>query len=270
MKLGRPGSDPGSGMSQATVRRQPSPPALKGLPRRMSASLWRVAGERITHPWDGNAYLVDAGEPTLLDCGSAVGYPALRHALDAAGTSPRAVRRVLGSHGHWDHVSAVAGLRRDGDIELWIHEGDRAAVESGDPVRTTAALLYGEPAPRLRVDSELCDGQRLVLGRAVVDVVHTPGHTPGSVCFVVTVDSYRLLVAGDTLWGGFHPDIGSDVAAWRRSLDRLLELDLDYLSFGHGEGDLLTDPHGRLQEARARLGTFYDPWGRPRYLSFEH
>jgi glyoxylase-like metal-dependent hydrolase (beta-lactamase superfamily II) len=261
---------PSESPAEAGPEVRPCPPPLLGRPVRLSASLWQVAGEGITHPWDANAYLLHADEPTLIDCGSTAGYPALRRALDAAGTGPGKIRRVLGTHGHWDHVSGVAGLRQDSDVELCLHAGERAAVESGDPVRTTASLLYGQPAPRLRVDSELYDGQRLLLGAAAIDVVHTPGHTPGSVCFVVSVDSYRLLVAGDTLWGGFHPDIGSDVSAWHRSLDRLLEMELDYLTFGHGTHRLLPDAHERLREARVRLGTFYDPWGRPPYLSFSY
>lgn len=253
-----------------TIPESPCPPPLFGDPVRLSTSLWQVAGDGITHPWDGNAYLLDAGEPTLLDCGSTAGYPALRHTLEVAGTTPADVRRVLATHGHWDHVSAVAPLRGDGDFEFFVHPGDRVAVESGDPVRTTASLLYGQPAPRLGVDAELYDGQRLVVGPASIEVVHTPGHTPGSVCFVVAVDSYRLLVAGDTLWGGFHPDIGSDISAWHRSLDRLLELELDYLAIGHGVRQLIPDAHERLREARAQLGTYYNPWWRPLYLSFEY
>jgi glyoxylase-like metal-dependent hydrolase (beta-lactamase superfamily II) len=243
---------------------------VRGEPARLSASLWQVAGATLSHPWDGNAYLVDAGEPTMLDCGSVAGYPALRRNLGAAGTGPDAIRRVLATHGHWDHVSGVAALAAEGDVELWLHPGDRTAVESGDPVRTTASLLYGQPAPSLPVHTDLVDGQSLRAGAATVDVLHTPGHSPGSVCFVVSVDSFRLLVAGDTLWGGFHPAIGSDISAWRRSLDRLLDLELDYLTFGHGVSRLLPDAHERLREARARLGTFYDPWGRPPYLRLEY
>lgn len=253
-----------------TVPVRPCPPPVFGEPVRLSPSLWQVAGGAITHPWDANAYLLDAGEPTLLDCGSVAGYPALQESLKTVGASPADIGRVLGTHGHWDHVSAVAALRDDSDFEFCLHAGDRDAVESADPIRTTAALLYGQPPPRLRVDAELYDGQRLALGAATVEVMHTPGHTPGAVCFVVSVDSYRLLVAGDTLWGGFHPDMGSDMRAWRRSLDRLLELEVDSMTYGHGARELEADVHGRLLEARARLGTFYDPWWRPLYLSFRY
>lgn len=256
--------------SRERVPARPCPPARSGIPRRLSTSLWQVAGAGITHPWDGNAYLVDAGDPTLLDCGSAVGYPALRDALAFAGPGIHGVRRVLATHGHWDHVSAVAPLREEAEVELWAHAAERDALESGDPVRTTARLLYAQPAPRLRVDEELVDGDVLPAGAATVEVLHTPGHSPGSVSFVVCVDGYRLLVAGDTLWGGFHPAIGSDIEEWRRSLDRLLELDLDYMTFGHCVHDLVPDVHARLLEARSRLGSFYDPWFRPPYLALDY
>lgn len=246
------------------------PPAASGPPLRLSPSLWQVAGEGITHPWDGSAYLVDAGEPTLLDCGSLLGYPSLRRALAEAGVTPDDVRRVLATHGHWDHVSGMSALAAESAAQLCLHPGDREAAETGDPVRTAAALLYGQQAPRLPVGADLHDGQLLTLGDATVEVLHTPGHSPGSVCFVVSVDSYRLLVAGDTLWGGFHPEMGSDIAAWTQSLDRLLELEVDFLTFGHGARRLVPDAHARLLEARSRLGSFYNPWGTPLYLRYQY
>jgi hydroxyacylglutathione hydrolase len=112
----------------------------------------------------------------------------------------------------------------------------------------------------------LRDGQVLTAGAARIEILHTPGHTPGSVCAVLTVDGRRILLAGDTLYGGFSAEIGSDAEAWRVSLERLSDLDLDALSFGHGVSRLLGDPAGRIAEACLRFGSYYDPWFRaPRH-----
>lgn len=116
----------------------------------------------------------------------------------------------------------------------------------------------------------MADGDLLDLDGARLEVVHTPGHTPGSVCLVADVGGHRVLLAGDTLWGGFSDEIGSDAAAWRRSLQRLAELDIDALSFGHGISRLLDDPVGRLAEAQARFATYFDPWFKPPKTQFRY
>jgi glyoxylase-like metal-dependent hydrolase (beta-lactamase superfamily II) len=90
------------------------------------------------------------------------------------------------------------------------------------------------------------------------------------VCVVVRVDGLRILLAGDTLYGGFSPDIGSDADAWRASLERLGRRRFDALTFGHGIDRLLGDPAGRIAEARLRFGSYYDPWFCPPRYRFSY
>lgn len=70
--------------------------------------------------------------------------------------------------------------------------------------------------------------------------------------------------------GGCSADIGSDADGWRASLARLADLELDALSFGHGLSRLLSDPAGRIAEARIRFGSYYDPWFRPPRYDFTY
>jgi glyoxylase-like metal-dependent hydrolase (beta-lactamase superfamily II) len=120
--------------------------------------------------------------------------------------------------------------------------------------------MYDRDFPPLSVARELRDGDVLRFGRIDVDVIHTPGHSPGSVSFLLETGGERALLAGDTLWGGFHPAIGSDIEDWQRSLDRLLEEDFDVMSFGHCISHLVLDAHAKVAAARERLGVLFDPW----------
>jgi glyoxylase-like metal-dependent hydrolase (beta-lactamase superfamily II) len=225
-----------------------------------------VAGPGITHPWDAGAYLVTAGRrPALVDCGSGLGD--LDAVLASLGVLPRDLAFVLATHGHFDHIGDGARLSARG-VPVLVHPADAEAVATGDPVRTCANSLYGTTFAGF-TPTGCADGQRFELGAAVaLEVVHTPGHTPGSVCVVVESFGQRVLLAGDTLWGGFSPEIGSDEVAWRSSLAKLSALELTALTFGHAPTRLLDEPHARIAEAQARFATYFDPWFKPPKLQF--
>ncbi len=236
---------------------------------KLVGNLYVVAGEKLTHPWDANAYLIAGAEPVLIDCGSSLGYPALLRNLAEVGYGPQDIRRVLATHGHWDHLSAMAQLRTDGQAQLWVHEGDREAVETGNWERT-AAFLYDCPFAPAKVDGALKDGDVIQAGDYEMRVFHTPGHSPGSVCFWIEIGGIKLLIAGDTIFGGYHPKIQSDIDAWTASLDRLLELDFDAVTIGHSTPTLMFDAKTRVREARQRLGSYFDPWFKPFHLDFRY
>src|SRR5256885_1493301 len=60
---------------------------------RLLGELWVAAGMDLTHPWDASAYLVKGDEPTLIDCGSTLGYPALKRSLETFGYRPSDITR---------------------------------------------------------------------------------------------------------------------------------------------------------------------------------
>lgn len=90
-----------------------------------------VSGGEISHPWDANAYLISGDEPMLIDCGGSEGYPALARNLRHLGYEPQDVKKVLATHGHWDHLSAMARMRGESEAALYIHAADREQVETG-------------------------------------------------------------------------------------------------------------------------------------------
>ena len=120
------------------------------------------------------------------------------------------------------------------------------------------------------MDGLINDGDVLEIGNYRFTVIHTPGHSPGSVCFWTEINDLKLLIAGDTFWSGFHPRIGSNIDDWCRSLDRLLELDFDVMTFGHCPPMLVFDAKKRAREARQQFGVYFNPWFKPFHTSFRY
>jgi hydroxyacylglutathione hydrolase len=105
------------------------------------------------------------------------------------------VTSIVHTHAHIDHVGATEALVRASGARAYLHEGDVFLHEMLD---TQAAMLGLPPPERGTIEGRLTDGLALRFGRYELGVVHTPGHTPGSVCFV----SGDLCFSGDTLFRG--------------------------------------------------------------------
>lgn len=139
---------------------------------------------------------------------------------------------VLGTHAHLDHMGAVEPFRRRYGVPYYLHEEDRFLLE-GAPDH---ALMFGVAPPEIpKVDRRLEDGEILELAELNIAVVHTPGHSPGSVSFRVD----GRFFAGDLVFQGSigRTDLpGGDFETISRSLrEQVLTLpDETVIHSGHG------------------------------------
>jgi len=106
---------------------------------------------------------------------------------------------ILNTHGHADHVLANQKLQAVFSVPVCMHEADDIFFAAAE-VREKSLKELGLPAPA-PADIRLKDGQILTVGKLRIKVIHTPGHTPGSVCFLAAGN----LFTGDTLFVG---DVG--------------------------------------------------------------
>lgn len=109
-------------------------------------------------------------------------------------------KAILVTHTHIDHVGGIATVREAARAPLMLHERDLPLY---DNLKMQAMMLGGMmPAPaRSTVDEHVHQGDVVRFGALAADVLHTPGHTPGSLCFHVAGGS-PLLLSGDTLFAG--------------------------------------------------------------------
>jgi len=108
---------------------------------------------------------------------------------------------LIHTHAHFDHIGDVGRLRDRTDAKALLHPGDLPLYRAL-PLQAKWAGM--ERVPRVvDLDGDLRDGDSLTVGAARIDVHHTPGHTPGSVCFAVRDrEGATVLLTGDTLFAG--------------------------------------------------------------------
>jgi hydroxyacylglutathione hydrolase len=168
-------------------------------------------------PWGTNAYIVicqATGESLLVDAPG----EADKVLKQLAGSSPK---YIAITHNHIDHIGALEELKAKLKIPVALHHEDAVRLS-------------------IRPDMELKDGDTIEVGKLKLKVLHTPGHTPGSLCFLLG----KHLISGDTIFPGGPGKTGTpaDFKQIVKSIEsKLFVLPDDTQVYpGHGEGTVLS------------------------------
>ena len=105
------------------------------------------------------------------------------------------IKYILATHGHFDHVGGVASLRQNLNAEFLAHEKDFFFIEDGKNAANRWNVDIEQPP---RPDRFIKEGDKIKFGEFELEVLHTPGHSPGGVSFLYD----RMLFGGDTLFQG--------------------------------------------------------------------
>jgi hydroxyacylglutathione hydrolase len=148
----------------------------------------------------GEAIVIDPGDEAAL-------------VVERLGRRRLTAKHIIATHGHIDHVGGFKELKEATGAPVYLHRGD-LFLYGALPMQ--AALLGLAPPPATEIDAHLDEGDELEVGEIRLGVHHTPGHTPGSLCFHAPGAEGRLF-AGDTLflgsigrtdlWGGSFEEI---------------------------------------------------------------
>ena len=192
--------------------------------------IWSATGievhEVVVGPVDNNVFVLrctETGDAVLLDAAN-------EHEQLLELSQRLGVTRVLETHGHWDHIQAVTQMR-----------------DAGYSVGVTAADAGMLPS----YDEVIDDDSVIEVGRLRLRTIATPGHTPGSMCFLV--EGHPVLFSGDTLFPGGPGNTsyeGGDFPTIIESVDRrLFTLPADTLVLpGHGKPTTIGEERPHLQE----------------------
>lgn len=172
-----------------------------------------------------NAVLIDA--PANAD-----------YILSKLGENGLTLKKIFLTHGHVDHIGAVADLAEKTGCEVYIHSADLSKLSDAE---LNLSNYLGIPFTGYNCANAIEDGDKITQDELVFEVMLTSGHTSGSVCYLCG----DVMFAGDTL---FYRSIGrtdmidGDYTKMVKSLKKLRELDFDYTVYpGHGASTSLAD-----------------------------
>lgn len=143
-------------------------------------------------PFDENCYVVsdDTGEGVVIDPGGMA-----KEILAYIREAKIDLKAVLNTHGHCDHIGANDAIRDATEAPLYIHKEDAAMISD---MRLNLSAFMGFKVISRPAENLLSEGDKISFGQSELEVIHTPGHTKGGVCFV----GDGVAFTGDTLFAG--------------------------------------------------------------------
>lgn len=157
------------------------------------------------------------------------------------------IEKILLTHSHWDHIADVFPLKDQTGAPVYVHQADAGNLE--DP--GSDCLPFPIPIKAVKPDHFVNEGDHLEVGSLRLEVIHTPGHSPGCVCFYLPKE--HLLIAGDTLFKGSIGNCSfptSDEEKMWESLKKLSKLPPNTkVVSGHGQETTIGD-EGWLSHAK--------------------
>lgn len=190
-----------------------------------------------------NVYLLVDQDLTLIDTGYPGNGRIVVEYIEGLEREVGELKRVLITHSHPDHTGSVAELKELAPVQVLVHQADTRLDGHGRHLVSYLNVFGENPLPipflrRIVADGFLEEGQVFpILGG--LTVMHTPGHTPGSVCFYL--ESRRAIFLGDMVVnigqyvGGSMPFPKADMRLYEKSLHRIAELDFDIACLAHGQ-----------------------------------
>ncbi len=208
---------------------------------------------------NANHFIYNGPEPALIDAGYRSGLEETLAAMTELGVEPAAVRRIVLTHVHSDHVGGVKHIQEASGCQVWLHPVSRHHIETRNRWATWWHY-YDQEADFFDTHKDLREGDRIRLGELTLEVVHTPGHSAGMLALFEPEG--KTLLSGDALWEGdlgvMTPRIEGLDCVFRalESLDKLAGLGARIVYPGHGGP--IREVEQALEGARSRLRKYLE------------
>ena len=159
--------------------------------------------------------------------------------------------KIILTHSHWDHVLDLAALKNLLHVPIYVHESDAENIKHPGADGLGRHIKWEGVTP----DGYLKDGDTVTVGEIVLQVIHTPGHSPGGICLYI--EKEKVLLSGDTLFAGCMGRVDlptSDPHLMLESLKKLAKLPSDTKVYpGHAEATTIGSENW-IRDAEKKFG----------------
>jgi len=200
---------------------------------KITKEVWQVGGDRLTAPEDASIYMLCFEEQAaLIDAGTGKGYKRLITNIERCDVNASQIKYLFLTHCHYDHTGGAQKVKDECNCKIVAHELDAPYLEEGDS-NVTAARWYGKALKPLAVDYTITSFEEsFLVGNREIKSFHTPGHSPGSVVYLIESEGKKILF-GQDVHGPLDPSLLSNREDYIKSLKFLLSLKIDILCEGH-------------------------------------
>ena len=194
------------------------------------------------HNYDSNIYIITGEKPTIIDCGTGLHKTEVAEEIKRR-INPHLIEQIILTHEHFDHCGGVKEIyeftNKNAKVMAHIYASEK--IEKGE---SHFAEMLGASMPKMPVDIKLKNGDMVKIGDETFEVIHTPGHTPGSLCLYSK--KIKSLFSGDTIFSfgsfGRYDFPEGDFNQLKNSIEKLAKLDILNIYPGHeivvvGEGN---------------------------------
>jgi len=179
---------------------------------------------------DCNTYVIKDKTSLLIDPGLTQFLPALIEDMQRDGIDPKDIKLIANTHLHGDHCWANDAFKQLSGAEILMHPVQK---QFGQAAAVQTSQFFGVSAVEFSED-RLMDGDKLSLGETEFELIPSPGHSPDSVCYYCPND--KFLICGDVIFNQNTGRVdlpGGNADQLKASIERLSQLDIEYLLPGH-------------------------------------
>ena len=199
----------------------------------------------LSHPNDSYIYLLDGGgEPALIDAGVGLEIERIFANIEEDGFDPTKINKVILTHTHADHAGGCKGMREKLRCKIFVPGDEVNLLERGTDEELGLIIakesgIYSPDYlfPHCSTDVVVSNGDTIWVGELQLRAIHTPGHSPGSTCYLLEHRGKHILFTGDVVFYdgeiGLLNYWGSNLADYRSYINRLANLSVDVLLPGH-------------------------------------
>jgi glyoxylase-like metal-dependent hydrolase (beta-lactamase superfamily II) len=206
---------------------------MEGRATHITDEIFQIGGGTLTSFEDAAVYLLNfEGHAAVVDSGCGHTIEKLFENIKSCGVDLQNIVYLLLTHCHYDHTGGAAALKQATGCRIVAHDLDAGFIETGDNI-VTAASWYNAKLTPVKIDRRLTlTREHIVLGDRLIEAIHIPGHSPGSVAYLTESQGLKVLF-GQDVHGPLAESLLSNERDYFQSLELLASLEADILCEGH-------------------------------------